>query len=69
MEKLRLVTEELGSVTAENSRFMNQLVGMKRELRTVNDHRMRLQESYDNLVVTIAMDQTEAAYSHSATVS
>jgi hypothetical protein len=69
MEKLRLVTEELGSVTAENSRFMNQLVGMKRELRTVNEHRVRLQESYDNLVVTIAMDQTEAAYSHSATVS
>lgn len=68
-EKLRLATEELRSATAENGRFMNQLVGMKRELRKVNEHRARLQEDYDNLVVTIAMDQIDTAYSHSSTAS
>lgn len=69
-EKLRLATEELRATTAENSRFMNQLVGMKRELRKVNEHQAGLQESYDNLVLTVAMDQTDATiYSHSSAAS
>jgi hypothetical protein len=68
-EKLRLVTEELGATTAENSRFMNQLVGMSQELRKVNARRAELQESYDNLVVTIAMDHADTMYSHSSVAS
>jgi len=63
------LTQKLSEVTAENSRFMNQLVGMSQDLRSTKGKLQRLQLAYDNLVITGVVEESDDLHSHSSVVS
>jgi hypothetical protein len=67
-ENLRL-TEALDETTQENSRFMNQMLGMSRQLREKEAKLTRLQRDYDDLVISASLNQPEDAYSKSSSAS